>query len=170
MTAGPETLGILTSVTDQPEPVVRYFEDYVPGLVVDCGSFTLSEAEIIAFAKDFDPQPFHVDPEAAKDGPFGGLVASGWHTASSSMRLVVENYLSPQSSLGSPGMEELRWPRPARPGQALQARITVLEARRSASKPDRGLIKSRMEVLDPAGDLVMTWTAVNFVLLRDPAA
>jgi acyl dehydratase len=157
-------------VTDQPEPVVRYFEDYVPGLVVDCGSFTLSEAAIIAFAQDFDPQPFHVDPEAAEDGPFGGLVASGWHTASSSMRLVVDNYLSPESSLGSPGMEELRWPRPARPDQALQARITVLEARRSASKPDRGLIKSLMEVLDPAGDLVMTWTAVNFVLLRDPAA
>ena len=69
-------------MTDQPEPVIRYFEDYVPGLVVDCGSFTLSEAEIIAFARDFDPQPFHVDPGAAKDGPFGGLVASGWHTAS----------------------------------------------------------------------------------------
>ena len=170
MTAGPETLGILTSVTDQPEPVVRYFEDYVPGLVIDCGSFTLSEAEIIGFARDFDPQPFHVDPEAAKDGPFGGLVASGWHTASRSMRAVVEYYLSPESSLGSPGMEELRWPRPARPGEPLQARITVLEARRSASKPDRGLVKGRMEVLDPAGNLVMTWTAVNFVLLRDPSA
>jgi acyl dehydratase len=167
---GSVTLGILTTVTEQPESVTRYFEDYVPGLTIDCGSYTLSEAEIIAFARDFDPQPFHVDPEAARHGPFGGLIASGWHTASMSMRQVVRYYLSPESSLGSPGMEELRWPRPARPGEPLHAQITVLEARRSASRPDRGIVRGRMEVSDSAGNLVMTWTAANFVLLRDPSA
>ena len=157
-------------MTDHPERVIRYFEDYVPGLTLDCGTFTLSEAEIIAFARDYDPQPFHVDPVAAKNGPFGGLIASGWHSTSMMMRRLVERYVSPESSIGSPGVDEIRWPRPVRPGDTLQVRVTVLEARRSASKPDRGIVKSLAELVNADGDLVAKLTANNFILLRDPAA
>jgi len=156
-------------VTDQPERAVRYFEDYVPGLIMDCGSFTMSEADIIAFAKEYDPQPFHVDPVAAEDGPFGGLIASGWHTTSMMMRQLVEHWLTPESSLGAAGVDELRWPKPVRPGDTLHVRVTVLEARRSASKPDRGIVKTLAELINQDGDLVMKLTAVNFILLRDPA-
>jgi acyl dehydratase len=156
-------------VTDQPERAARYFEDYVPGLTMDCGSFTMSEADIIAFAKEYDPQPFHVDPVAAEEGPFGGLIASGWHTTSMMMRQLVEHWLSPESSLGAAGVDELRWPRPVRPGDTLHVRVTVLEARRSASKPDRGIVKTLAELINQDGDLVMKLTAVNFTLLRDPA-
>ena len=157
-------------MTDHPERVTRYFEDYVPGNSVDCGSFSLSEAEIIAFAKEYDPQPFHVDPVAAMDGPFGGLIASGWHTTSMMMRQLVEYFISPESSLGAAGVDEIRWPRPVRPGDTLHVRATVLEARRSASKPDRGIVKSLAELINSGGDLVMKLTANNFILLRDPSA
>jgi len=141
----------------------------VPGSTAECGAFTLSEREIIDFARQYDPQPFHVNPVAAKDGPFGGLIASGWHTTSMMMRLLVESWLSPESSLGAAGVDELRWPRPVRPGDTLHVRATVLEARRSASKPDRGIVKSLAEVTNQDGDLVMQVTATNFVLLRDPS-
>jgi acyl dehydratase len=157
-------------VTDHPERVTRYFEDYVPGTAVDCGSFSLSEAEIIAFAKEYDPQPFHVDPVGAKDGPFGGLIASGWQTTSLMMRQLVDYYVSPESSLGAAGVDEIRWPKPVRPGDSLRVRATVLEARRSASKPDRGIVKSLAELTNQDGDLVMKATAINFILLRDPSA
>jgi acyl dehydratase len=160
----------MADVTEQPERVTRYFEDYVPGLTVDCGDFTLSEAEIVAFAREYDPQPFHVDPVAAAEGPYGGLIASGWHTLSRTMRQIVEYYLSPESSLGAAGVDEIRWPRPVRPGVPLHVTGTVLEARRSGSKPDRGIVKSRMDLTDPAGTLAGTMTAINFVLLRDPSA
>ena len=149
--------------------MTRFFEDYVPGTTVDCGSFSLSEAEIIAFAKEYDPQPFHVDPVAAKDGPFGGLIASGWHTTSMMMRLLVDSYVSPESSLGAAGVDELRWPKPVRPGDTLHVRATVIEARRSSSKPDRGIVKTRMELTNQDGVLVMKATAINFILLRDPS-
>jgi acyl dehydratase len=155
-------------VTDQPERVARYLEDYVPGFTRDCGSFTMSEADIIAFAEKYDPQPFHVDPAGAKNGPFGGLIASGWHTTSMMMRQLVEHWISAESSLGAAGIDEIRWPRPVRPGDTLSVRATILEARRSASKPDRGIIKSRAELTNQNGDLVMTLTAINFVLARDP--
>lgn len=160
---------ILKYVTNHPERVARYFEDYVPGFTKDCGSFTMSEADITAFAEKYDPQPFHVDPVGAKDGPFGGLIASGWHTTSMMMRQLVEHWLSPESSLGAAGIDEIRWPKPVRPGDTLTVRGTILEARRSGSKPDRGIIKSRAELTNQDGDLVMTLTAINFVLLRDPS-
>jgi acyl dehydratase len=153
-------------VTDVSERVIRYFEDYVPGLTVDCGTFSLDEGQIIAFAKEYDPQPFHVDPRAAAEGPFGGIIASGWQTTSRMMRQVVEHFVSPESGLGAAGIDELRWPRPVRPGDTLRVTATVLEARRSASKPDRGIIRSRMDLTNAAGEAVMTLTAVNFVLVR----
>jgi acyl dehydratase len=163
-------VGILADVTEHPERVIRYFEDYVPGATVDCGTFTLSEADIIAFARQYDPQPFHVDPLAAKSGPFGGLIASGWHTTSTLMRHLVDHYVSPESSIGSPGVDDIRWPRPVRPGDTLRISATVLEARRSASKPDRGIVKTLAELTNQDGDVVMRLTANNFILLRDPVA
>jgi acyl dehydratase len=155
-------------VNDHREP--RYFEDYVPGLTVDCGSFTMNEADIIAFAKDYDPQPFHVDPVAAKDGPYGGIIASGWHTTSMMMRKLVEHYISPESSLGAAGVDEIRWLRPVRPGDTLHVRAIVRDARRSGSRPDRGIITTTGELTNQDGDQAMRLTAINFVLLRDPSA
>src|ERR1700761_4710731 len=155
-------------MTDHPERVTRYFEDYVPGTTVDCGSFSLSEAEIIGFAKEYDPQPFHVDPVAAKDGPFGGLIARGWHPPSMRMRPLVDYSVSPESSIGSPGVDEIRWPRPVRPGDTLRVRATVQQARRSASKPDRGIVTTLAGLRNQDGELVMKVTANNFILLRDP--
>ncbi|HVW44048.1 MAG TPA: MaoC family dehydratase [Amycolatopsis sp.] len=145
---------------------MEYFEDYVPGSVHECGTIKVTEAEIIEFAVKYDPQPFHTDPAAAATGPFGGLIASGWHTASLMMRLLVEHYLSPVASLGSPGIDELRWRLPVRPGDELRVRVTVLEARPSNSKPDRGLVRSRIEVLNSGGDVVCSANALNFLLRR----
>ena len=155
-------------MNDHREP--RYFEDYVPGLTVDCGSFTMSQADIIAFAREYDPQPFHVDPVAAIDGPYGGIIASGWHTTGMMMRQLVKHFISPESSLGAAGVDEIRWPRPVRPGDTLHVRATVRDARRSASKPDRGIVTTAGELTNQDGDLAMRLTAINFVLLRDPSA
>jgi acyl dehydratase len=159
---------ILTDVTDLPEHATRHFEDYVPGLTVDCGSFSISEAEIIAFGKEYDPQPFHIDPVGAAEGPFGGLIASGWQTTSMTMRLLVEHFVSTETGLGAAGVDEIRWPRPVRPGDTLRVRVTVLESRRSKSKPDRGIVRSLAEVTNQHGESVMRLTAINFVLVRDP--
>ena len=147
---------------------LRYFEDYALGTTYDCGSVSIDQAGIIAFAKEFDPQPFHVDPAAAATGPFGGLIASGWHTAVLVMRLLVEQYLSEEASLGSAGLDELRWPHPVRPGDTLRARATVIESRRSLSKPDRGIIKTLVEAVNQDGRTVMRATAINFMLVRPP--
>jgi acyl dehydratase len=153
-------------VTDASAREIRYFEDYVPGLSVDCGSFELDQSQIIAFAEQYDPQPFHVDPHSAKDGPFGGLIASGWQTTSMMMRQVVENFISAESGLGAAGVDEIRWPHPVRPGDTLHVRATVLEARLSRSKPDRGIMRSRMDVTNQDGEIVMTAIGTNFVLAR----
>lgn len=165
---GSGAVAILADVNDHPEHVTRYFEEYVPGLTVDCGTFSVSEGEIVAFATEYDPQPFHIDSAGARDGPFGGLIASGWQTTSLMMRQLVEYFVSPQSSLGAAGVDEVRWPRPVRPGDTLHVLATVLEARRSNSKPDRGIIRSLAEVTNQHGELVMKLTAINFVLARKP--
>lgn len=144
----------------------RYFEDYVPGSTHELGSIKVSEPEILEFAAKYDPQPFHVDPAAAAAGPFGGLIASGWHTASLMMRLFAANYLSPVSSLASPGIDELRWLKPVRPGDELRVRVKVLEARPSKSKPDRGVLRSLVEVLNQDDELVFSAIALNLVLCK----
>ena len=156
-------------VTDVSERDVRYFEDYVPGLVVDCGSFTVGQAEIVDFARRYDPQPFHVDPEAAAAGPYGGIIASGWQTASLVMRQLVERFISPESGLGAAGVDEIRWPRPVRPGATLHVRGSVLEARLSRSKPDRGIVRTLMEATNADGEVAMTMQGINFVRVRPPA-
>jgi acyl dehydratase len=145
---------------------LRYFEDYVSGASYECGSVSIDEASIIAFAKEFDPQPFHVDPVAAASGPFGGLIASGWHTAAVVMRLLVDNYLSAEASLGGAGADEIRWPYPVRPGDTLRVRATVVESRRSLSKPDRGVIKTLAEAINQDSRTVMRCTAINFLRVR----
>ena len=145
----------------------RYFEDYVPGSVYEYGTILVDEAEVIEFAKRFDPQAMHIDAEAAGRGPYGGLIASGWHTASMMMRLLVDNFVSKVASLGSPGVDELRWIRPVRPGDLLRVRITVLEARRSRSKPDRGLVRTTIEVLNQKGEVVMSHNAMHLFRCRN---
>jgi acyl dehydratase len=144
----------------------RWFEDYVPGTTSEFGPIRVDEAEVVEFGRRFDPQPFHVDAEAAAAGPFGGLIASGWHTCALMMRLLAEEYLSPASSLGSPGVDELRWLAPVRPGDELTLRTTVADARRSRSKPDRGVLTTRIELVDGAGEAVLRMVATNLVLVR----
>ncbi|WP_120338910.1 MaoC family dehydratase [Cryobacterium soli] len=144
----------------------RYFEDYQPGVVVEYGAVEVSEASIVAFAAAFDPHLMHVDPVAALAGPFGGLIASGWHTTAVMMRIMVDNYLNERTSLGSPGVDDLRWLRPVRAGDILSARFTVLSARASASKPDRGLVRTRIEVNNQAGEPVMSQVMMNLILRR----
>jgi len=143
----------------------RYFEDYAPGSTYELGSILVEEAEVIAFAQRYDPQYFHTDPERAKDGPFGRLAASGWMTAGLFMRLMVENYASP-ASLGSPGVDEIRWLNPVFPGDTLTARTTVLESRRSRSRPDRGIVTGLSEVFNQDGERVMTMKAMGMILCR----
>jgi acyl dehydratase len=147
----------------------RYFEDYAPGMVTNYGPIEVDAAEIIDFARRYDPQEFHVDPARAADGPFRGLVASGWHTASMMMRVLVDRYLSRVASLGSPGVDELRWLAPVRPGDRLWVHITVLEARRSRSKPDRGMLRYLIEVCSERGDILMTVKAMTLMLCRNAA-
>ena len=134
--------------------MTKYFDDFVVGEVIDLGSVEVTEQAIIDFARQFDPQHFHVDPEAAKDSSFGGLIASGWHTCSLYMRLLYDGLLSSASSEGSSGMEELRWLAPVRPGDTLVARYTVLNASPSASKPNRGTVRFRSEMVNQHGEVV----------------
>ena len=145
----------------------RYFEDYIPGAVHECGSIAVEEAEVLAFGRRFDPQPFHTQPEEAKESVFGGLIASGWHTASLMMRLFVDHYLSRVASLSSPGVDELRWLKPVRPGDELSLWVTVLETSRSRSKPDRGVVRSYIEVRNQRGEVVMTMKALNLLGCRN---
>ena len=137
----------------------RYFDDFEPGRVFELGSRTVTAEEIVAFGREFDPQPFHVDEEAAAASIFGGLIASGWHTGAMWMRLYVDALLGGAASLGSPGIEELRWLAPVRPGDTLSARLTVLEATPSERRPDRGTIRSRGEMVNQDGVVVMSMTS-----------
>jgi acyl dehydratase len=147
----------------------RYFEDYTPGAVYEYGYITVTEADIRNFARAFDPQPIHVDPDFAARGPFGGLIASGWHTAGIMMRLFADHCLSRVASLASPGIDELRWPAPVRPGDSLKLRATLVEARRSRSKPDRGLVRTKAELINQDGQTVLELTAMNIIRARHPA-
>ena len=146
--------------------IEHYFETIEPGDVLELGRRTVTEAEILAFAHEFDPQPFHIDAEAAAQSIFGGLIASGWHTCALTMRLMVDGYLSRAASLGSPGVEQIRWLRPVRPGDTITARIVVLEVRASQSKPDRGAVRMRTEVTNQAGEIVMTMESTGLIERR----
>ncbi len=132
-----------------------YWEDFPVGKVREFGGVTVTAEEIVRFARQFDPQPFHVDEEAARRSPFGGLVASGWHTCALAMRMVCDAYLLEAASAGSPGVDTLRWLRPVRPGDTLRVRTTVVEARPLRSKPHLGLVRHRWEVLNQRDEVVM---------------
>jgi len=134
----------------------RYFEDFRAGEVIELGSHEVSDEEIVGFARQWDPQPFHVDPEAARQSVFGGLIASGWHTGAMWMRLYVGAMLDTAASQGSPGVEDLRWLAPVRPGDTLSGRLTVLDVRPSERRLDRGTVRIRGEMVNQDGVTVMT--------------
>jgi acyl dehydratase len=133
-----------------------WWEDFKVGERSEMGRHTFGEEEIIAFARQFDPQPFHLDPQAAAGTPFGGLIASGWHTCAVGMRLMVDQYIGRTVSLGSPGIEDIRWLRPVRAGDTLTYSRTVTESRASATRAGVGLVKHRWEAVNQAGETVLT--------------
>ena len=146
----------------------RWLEDFHVGEVATFGLTRVTAEDIKAFARQFDPQPFHLDEEAGRATPFGGLVASGWHTASLCMRMMVEQMGRDSGSIGSPGVDELRWLKPVRPGDELSVRSEVLEVSPSRSKPDRGVLRVRYDVVNRGGETVMSMVALA-MFLRDPA-
>jgi acyl dehydratase len=146
-----------------------YFEDCIPGGVFEFGAFAVTEADILDFARRFDPQPMHVDPAAAAQGEFGGLIASGWHTTAIMMRLLADHFLDRKASIASPGIDELRWLRPVRPGDVLRLRVTILDKTRSRSKPDRGMVRTLVEVLNRQDEVVMSLKPMNLLRCRDPS-
>lgn len=145
-----------------------YWEDFYPGQVLEAGGYSLSEEEIIEFASKYDPQPFHTDREKAKHSVFGGLIASGWQTAGLCMRMLCDSYLLESASMGSPGVDELRWVKPVRAGDTLHLKSKVLETRASASRPDMGTVRSRYEVYNQHGELVMHMSGVGMFRRRSP--
>lgn len=142
-------------MTEFPTDVL-HFEDFVLGERVELGRVTVDEQEVIDFGKRYDPQPFHIDAEAAKQTLFGGLIASGWHTCAMGMRVLVDGSIGKAASLGSPGVDEIRWLKPVRPGDTLRFMRTVIEKKPSQSKPDRGAIYSLSEAFNQRDELVMT--------------
>ena len=145
---------------------MRWFEDIHAGDVVEVGPITITQEEIVEFASRYDPQPFHLDPEAAARTPFGGLIASGWHTAALFMGMLVPAVMLDSAALGSPGIEELRWLAPVRPGDTLRGRSTVLDTRPSETNPGRGTVFTLGEVLNQDGVVVMTLKARTFYARR----
>lgn len=145
-----------------------YWEDFVPGLVAEYGPRLVTAEEIKAFAAAYDPQPMHLDEEAARQTMMGGLAASGWHTCAILMRLIADGFLINSSSMGGPGCEEVKWLAPVRPGDRLSVRSRVLATRPSTSKSDRGFVKFLFEVINDADDCVMTVTTDLMFGRREP--
>ena len=149
---------------------VIHLEDFSPGQVYPLGHCTVTHDEIVAFAQKWDPQPFHLDDAAAGASIYGGIIASGWHTVCVFMRLFADGLLNRSAAMGSPGVDELRWLRPVRPDDVLEARLEVLEVRPSRSKPDRGSIRARCLVVNQDHDEVLTMHAVVLFRRRHAAA
>lgn len=147
-------------------PTDRWLEDYTTGAVYEYGSIALTEQDILQFAAQYDPQSIHTDPDAARGGPFGGIIASGWQTAAVFMRMFADNFLTAVGSLSSPGLDELRWTAPVRPGDALRIRVTIEDARRSRTKPDRGIVHTLCEMFNQDGTLVLSLRAMNLIAAR----
>ena len=149
-----------------PRPKKYYWEDFAVGTVREFGGMKLEKADMIRFATDWDPQPFHVDEEAAKRSPYGGLIASGWQTCAAAMRMCCDAYLLDAASVGSPGVESVRWVKPVRPGDTLKVRLEVLEARPLKSKPGVGLVKNRWQLFNQDGEEVMQMEGYGMFLQR----
>ena len=145
-----------------------YWEDFKVGDASPMGEVVMDKADMIEFAKRYDPQPFHIDEAAAKESMFGGLIASGWQTCSLVMRMMVDSYLNESASLGSPGVDNVRWLKPVRPGDTIRAQRTVLETRASQSKPDMGVVKTRWEVYNQKNELVMSMEGYGMFTRRNP--
>jgi acyl dehydratase len=146
-----------------------YFEDFKPGTVTEHGPRLVTREEIVAFAAEFDPQPMHLDEDAARTGMLGGLAASGWHTCCLMMRMAADGFVLNSSSMGAPGIDEVKWLKPLRPGSRITLRTTVLDTRASNSRPEMGFIKVRMEVLDDEGTILMALTT-SIIMGRRAAA
>ena len=146
----------------------QYLEDFQAGQVFQGGRLRVDKEQIFAFARQFDPQPFHLDEEAARKSPFGGLAASGWHTAAMTMRLLLDGEFKPAGGILGVGFDELSWPRAVRPGDELHASSEVLEVRPSRSRPDRGLIRVRTTTLNQNNETVMMFTGNLLVPRRPP--
>jgi acyl dehydratase len=154
-----------------PKRQIRlYWEDFHVGSVREFGSTPVTREAVLAFAQQFDPQPFHIDDEAAEASLFGRLSASGWHTCAMAMRMMCDDYLLDASSLGSPGIDNLRWTRPVHPGDTLSVRLSVLEARPMASRPTVGLVRSQWEVLNQQREVVLTMQGWGMFGRREPGA
>jgi acyl dehydratase len=146
-----------------------YWEDFAPGRVFETATRTLSEEDIVRFAREYDPQSFHTDAEAAHASPFGGLIASGWHTCGVTMRLMCDGYLLETSCVGSPGLEELRWLKPVRPGDTLRLKATVIESTPSGKQANRGTVLFRWDTLNQNGEVVLSMRGRQLFLRRAPA-
>lgn len=144
----------------------RYFEDFKVGDRIESRGKTLTEADIVAFGFQYDPQPFHIDAEAARASPYGGLIASGFQTLAIGFRMLWDTGILAGSSLGSPGFDELRWHLPVRPGDTLRARLEILETRPSSTKPDRGIVRALHEVMNQRGEVVLSLRPTMFLKRR----
>jgi len=143
-----------------------WFEDFAVGRRFESAALAVTEADILDFAHRFDPQPFHVDPEAARQGPYGGLIASGLQTIALTFRLFLETGALTAASLGSPGLDEVRWLHPVRPGDSLRVVVEVTATRRSASKPERGIVTFRYAAENQHGEVVLTMVGHQLVRRR----
>lgn len=149
---------------------VRYWEDFKVGEIERIGEKRVERDEVIAFAKQFDPQPFHIDEAAARHSMYGGLIASGWHTCAMVMRMMCDAYLAQAASVGSPGIENLKWLKPVRPGDIISARRTTLDTRASKSKPDIGIVNNLWEVFNQKGEMVMSMQGHGMFKRRHPGS
>lgn len=155
------------TTSSPPAPARLAYEDFPVGHVLEFGPHLVDRDEVLAFAARFDPQPFHLDEAAAAATPFGRVAASGWHTASMTMRMLCDAYLLESTSLGSPGVDALQWPRPVYPGDTLRGTLTVLAARVSQSRPQMGLLHQRTEVFNQHGELVFSMVAWQMMRRRE---
>jgi acyl dehydratase len=149
---------------------VRYWEDFKVGEVEQIGGKRVDKEEVIAFAKQYDPQPFHIDEAAGKQSIYGGLIASGWHTCAMVMRMMCDTYMLQSASVGSPGIDNLKWLKPVRPGDTISARRTTLETRASKSKPDIGIVNNLWEVFNQDGEMVMSMQGYGMFRRRNPGS
>ena len=143
-----------------------YLEDFVAGQVREFGRHRVTRDEIVDFASKYDPQPFHTDEDKAKRSFFGSLIASGWMTVGVGMRMICDDYLLGAASMGSPGVDQIRWREPVRPGDELRMRLTTVDVRASQSKPDRGIVRSRWELLNQRDEVVMTLDGMGMFARR----
>jgi acyl dehydratase len=145
---------------------VKYWEDFAVGEVIELGSCSITEAEVLAFARKYDPQPFHTDPEAARRSIFGGLIASGWHTGAMFIRMVVEHMTPVHATSGAMGFDDLKWIRPVRPGDVLSVESEIREKIESRSRPDRGTVKIESRIVTQRGEVVMSLVSLVIYLRR----